>query len=94
MKRAVMVTTKHRGVFFGYTTENNGAPESITLDQARMAVYWSADVRGVLGLASSGPTSGCRITHALTKPAHFRDVTAVFDVSDEAAKKWEEAPWS
>jgi hypothetical protein len=49
-ERAVMVTTQHRGVFFGYATDTTG--EAISLKRARMAVYWVADLRGVLGLAA------------------------------------------
>lgn len=90
---AVMVTTKHRGVFFGYLNERP-ADDVIVLDRARMAVYWSADLKGVPGLASHGPTSGCRISHALTKPVELRGVTGVFGVSEEAVERWEEAPWS
>lgn len=91
--RAVMVTTKHRGVFFGYL---DGEPEqdSIELSKARMCVYWSADVKGVLGLASGGPSDGCRVTHALTEPVTLYDVTGVFGVSEDAVQRWEKGPWS
>jgi len=91
--KPVMVTTKHRGVFFGYgpAKATDGA---ITIKQSRMCVYWSADVRGVMGLASGGPTSSCRVTHALPEPVTLYDVTGVFGVSDDAVKKWESAPWS
>lgn len=50
-ERAVLVTTEHRGVFFGYATETDG--ETITLKNARNCVYWSSDVKGFLGLAST-----------------------------------------
>ncbi len=90
---AVMVTTKHRGVFFGYLREENGA-DSVELDQARMCVYWSAKVRGVLGLAEAGPTEGCRITHSLSEPVILYGVTGVYGVSPGAVQRWEEGPWS
>lgn len=48
----LLVTTQHRGVFFGYgqkTKEN-----TIEIKQARMAVYWTSDLKGVFGLAVGG----------------------------------------
>lgn len=58
-ERPVVVTTAHRGVFFGYATKTEG--EQIALKRARLCIYWSRDVRGFMGLAASGPTSTCRI---------------------------------
>jgi hypothetical protein len=88
--RPVIVTTAHRGVFFGYATDVDG--ETISLKRARLCVYWSADVKGFMGLASGGPTSGCRIG----PPADItlRSITAVLSVTPEAVKAWESAPWS
>jgi hypothetical protein len=87
----LVVTTAHRGVFFGFgrPTEN----KTIKLRDAQMCVYWSPDVKGVLGLAAKGPTRSCRIG----PPAPFitlQDVTAVIEASDEARKAWQEQPWS
>jgi hypothetical protein len=89
-ERAVLVTTAHKGVFFGYATETGGA--TIKLKNARMAVYWSADLRGFPGLASNGPGSNCRISPACDM--ELRDITAVLEVSPVAVEKWEKAPWS
>lgn len=89
-ERAVMVTTAHRGVFFGYATETDG--EIVRLKRARLCIYWSADVKGFMGLAANGPTKSCKIG----PPADIdlRAITAVVSVTKEAAKKWEDAPWS
>lgn len=90
-ERAVVVTTDKRGVFFGYATATDG--DQITLSRARMCVFWSSDVRGVVGLAATGPTSGCRVTRAA--PAiQLRGVTAVMDASPEASVAWEREIWS
>lgn len=85
----VLVTTAHRGVFFGYTSDPNA--EVIALRAARLCVYWSAEVRGFMGLAASGPTAQCRIG----PPADIklRNITAVADVTPAAVKAWEAAPW-
>ncbi len=88
-ERAVIVTTAHRGVFFGYATETDG--ETIKLRAAQLAVYWSTDCRGFMGLASHGPTASCRIGRPCD--AEIRNVTAVLDVTPEAAAAWSIAPW-
>ena len=54
-ERAVLVTTEHRGVFFGYAKDTRG--ETVDLRAGRNCLYWSADVKGFLGLASMGPTA-------------------------------------
>lgn len=89
--QALIVTTAHRGVFFGYG-EPTDAPV-ITLERARMCVHWPAENRGVVGLASDGPKKGARIGPAAPKVI-LRDVTAIFFPSEQAIKAWESAPWT
>lgn len=89
-ERAVLVTTAHRGVFFGYAKDTNGP--TINLTRARMCVYWSADLRGIVGLAAKGPSDSCRISSSADM--QLRDVTSVIEVSPEAVEKWEKAPWA
>lgn len=96
--RPVLVTTLHRGVFFGYATKAatdawDRSPEKATLKlrDMRNCVYWSADCKGFMGLAVGGPTALCRIGPAAS--ATVRNVTAIVEVSEAAAKAWNEAPW-
>jgi len=88
-ERAVLVTTQHRGVFFGYTKKTDGAV--INLRAARNCLYWSSEVKGFLGLANTGPIGGSRVG----PPAdlELRDITAVVAVTPEAVAVWERAPW-
>ena len=88
-ERPVIVTTAHRGVFFGYATKTDG--ETITLKRSRLCVYWSSDVRGFMGLAANGPSATCRIG----PPADItlRNITAVLDVTPAAVAKWVNGPW-
>ncbi len=86
---AVLVTTAHRGVFFGYARDING--ETITLRAGRNCVYWPAEVKGFIGLAANGPNSGSRIGPAAD--IQLRNITSVCAVSDDAVKAWEAAPW-
>lgn len=89
-ERAVLVTTAHRGVFFGYTTKTDG--ETISLRNGRCCIYWPAKVKGFLGLASDGPGSGAKVGPAAD--IELRDITCVAECTDKAAKAWEVAPWN
>ena len=85
----VIVCTDKRGVVFGDTLDVNARP--ITLINARMALYWSADVGGVFGLAENGPTKGCKIS-AVAPTITLEGVTAIFTVDKKAVKAWVSAP--
>ena len=87
--RPVIVTTANRGVFFGYAKDTTG--ETIALVRARLCLYWSADLKGFMGLASKGPSKDCRIGEPAT--ITLRNITAVLEPSAEAVTKWESAPW-
>jgi len=89
---AVLVTTEFRGVFFGYMEpqEING---SITIKRARNCVYWSADIKGFMGLAATGPNKNCKIGPAVPSLT-LQKVTAVIEVTPEAAQQWEKSPWA
>lgn len=89
-EKYVLVTTEHRGVFAGYATDTDG--ETIKLRQARNCVYWSAAVKGFLGLAATGPDAACRIGPAAD--LELRKITAVAAVTPEAQAKWLAAPWA
>ena len=88
-ERAVLVTTAHRGVFFGYATETDGA--IVALRAARNCLYWPAANKGFIGLATTGALSGSRVGPAAD--IELRDITSVVACSDEAVKAWEQAPW-
>lgn len=88
--RPVVVTTAHRGVFFGCADDTDG--ETITLRGGRCCVYWSADVRGFMGLAATGPTKGCRIGPPAT--ITLCAITAVLECTPAAVEAWERAPWA
>ena len=90
-ERPVIVTTAHRGVFFGYATKTDG--DTIALKRSRLCVYWSADCKGFMGLAANGPTKTCRAGPAAD--ITLRNITAVLEVtSTDAVKAWESAPWT
>lgn len=89
----LVVTTEHKGVFAGYGNPKLVKNKTIRLTQARMCVYWSSDVKGVLGLAANGPTSGCKVgppVPAITINA----LTSVMECSKTSAEAWEKGPWA
>lgn len=83
--RPVIVCTEYRGVFFGFSDDTSG--DVIRLSRAKMAIKWGT-TRGVMQLAHTGPTS----SSVISAPADIevRKITAVFEVTPEALKKWEE----
>ncbi len=91
--RPVLVTTEKRGVFFGYL-KGEVAKEKVVLDNARNVVYWDTATKGFLGLASTGPTDGCRIGAAAGAESTIFDITGVFGCTEAATKRFEEGPWA
>lgn len=87
-RRAVLVCTEFRGVFFGYARDTSG--DTIVLENCRNAIYWSSDVGGFAGLADGGPTAGCRIGAPVT--AELRKITCVAEVTPAAEDRWLKAP--
>ena len=88
--KKVLVTTEFRGVFYGEVIDDKKLPAEITLKNVRNCIYWSRDCNGFLGLASNGPTKGCKIG-ALSGEIKLYKITSVSPVTDSAAKKWMEA---
>ncbi len=91
-KRFVVVTTVHKGVFGGYLTAPN-ADGTLTLTEAQMCVYWSADIGGILGLAAGGPSKSCRISPPVPRLT-LTDITSVMDATEGAEKAWKGRPWA
>jgi len=90
--RAVVVTTKDRGVFFGYIKDESKAPDQITLTKMRNCVYWPMAVRGFLGLTVSGPLSGSKIGPA-APVATLYGLTGQYDCEPAAVSAWEKGTW-
>jgi len=84
--QAVIVTTEHRGVFFGYAEDTRG--DVIDLVGARMAIYFGT-TKGLQQLAETGPTNASKIS--ARADVQLRKITAVFKVTDVAVKAWEAA---
>lgn len=85
---AVIVTTAHRGVFFGYAASTDG--ETVRLRDARLCIYWSSDMMGFMGLAAKGPSKTCKIGPRAN--ITLRNITAVLEVPASAIERWESFP--
>ena len=83
-ERPVIVTTEHRGVFYGWAGDTTGTV--IQLRGARMAIRWNT-TRGLMELAEVGPNSGSKIS--ARADMEVRKITAVFEVTPAAVEKWE-----
>jgi len=88
VSQPLLVTTLHKGVFFGYGDRDSVKDGKIRLTNCRMCIYWDIQVKGVLGLAVDGPNKQCKITKA-TLETDLTDVTAVSVCTPEAAANWE-----
>ena len=95
-EHAVMVTTSHRGVFFGYASEKELAKvpttKALNLRRCRNCISWPSSNKGFIGLASMGPVADARVGPAAD--LLVLDITSVGECSEEATKAWELAPWS
>ena len=85
-ERPVIICTKHKGVFFGYSCDTTG--DNIDLRSARMAIYWGT-TRGVMELAETGPTPKSKISARAN--IQVLEITAVLEVTAVAVERWESA---
>lgn len=85
--KAVLVTTAHRGVFFGFIEPATEDQKTIVLAKVRCCLYWHESIGGFLGLASVGPNDKCRVGKEAPRVI-LHDVTSVSDVTEEAVKRW------
>ena len=90
--RYVVVTTEFKGVFYGKLEFYNRKDNCAVLSNARMCVYWSANTKGILGLASIGPQNGSKITPIIPS-IELTKVTAVMDCTIQAIDQWDKGIW-
>ena len=88
----VMVTTEHRGVFFGYIEESDVNEDPLTIYEKQMCTYFSHAMRGVFGLSVQGPDDKCRIGPP-AKKAILKNITSVVLCTKEAEANWKKQPW-
>ena len=88
--KAIIVTTQHRGVFFGLVQDDQDMnARTMALKDARCAIRWGT-TNGVAELAATGPGKNSKIGSAVDLDA-LHDITAVWAVTEAAAAKWRDA---
>lgn len=87
----VMTADGNRGVVCGKLVAWSDEGRVATLENARMCVMWRG-VHGLFQLATTGPSSECRVTPAVAMLC-VADVHMHATVTDEAMKSWEAQPW-
>ena len=87
----VIVTTKHRGVFFGELESYDDDRKTAIIHNVRCAVQWR-NIRGFIDLAVNGPGADCRISPAAPKMT-VTDYTGIIECSEEASSAWAKGPW-
>ena len=90
-KIPVIITTTHRGVFFGWIDPAKRYDSVIDMGGARNCLYWHESIGGFLGLAVTGPNKQCRVGAKVDGTFTARDVTSVTDCGPEAVSAWEAA---
>ena len=84
--KPVIITTEHRGVFFGYLERGTEEQRTVTLTSARNAIRW-ATTRGFIELAQVGPNKASKIG-AVAPRIVLHAVTSVTDCTEAAADAW------
>jgi len=86
----VVVTTKHRGVFFGKLVSHDR--DVVVLKDARNVLYWDKSAHGFLGLAAKGPSNASRVGPSVPELT-LNGVTSLSQCTDVAVAAWESEPW-
>lgn len=84
--KPVIITTAHRGVFYGRLEEHDEPAQRAVLTDAIMAIRWGT-TNGFLQLAATGPTERSKLS-ARAPRIKLEKVVSVTDVSPEAEAVW------
>jgi hypothetical protein len=87
--QSVLVTTAHRGVFWGRLVRRKLESDGLTvvLEGARCGIRWST-TGGFLELAEKGPNTHSKIGSVAPR-LELRQVTSISDCTPEATAAWE-----
>jgi hypothetical protein len=88
--KSVLVTTSHRGVFWGTLEKTDDKGRTVVLTGARNAIYW-ATTKGFVELAQVGPNSRSKVGMVAPRIT-LHDVTSVTECTDAAAEAWRVFP--
>lgn len=89
----VLVTTEFRGVFAGTLEEYDPDENIAILTECRNCIQWNSMVKGVFGLAATGPNQNCKIGPSVPR-IRLLKVTSISECTDKAKNAWESEPWN
>lgn len=84
---SVLITTSHRGVFWGRLESIRDNGRTVVLTGARNAILW-ATTAGFLELAQVGPNKNSKVG-AVAPRITLYDVTSLAECTEAATKAWE-----
>lgn len=84
--KSVIVTTEHRGVFFGKIGEASPSQTEATLEEAVMVIRFGT-TEGLSQLAATGPTKNTKLSAPVPK-WHLRKITSIIECSSAAVDKF------
>jgi len=90
----LLVKLHDNTVLVGATEDDS--KEELILQDARMVVYWSADVKGMPGLCKNGPSKSCRVSPAtaLLRITKSNNVRFCARMTEKAWHAFEAEPWA
>lgn len=90
-KRFFIVLTEFKEIFAGWSDSDPNA-DIITLYKARQVIYYSAETKGLLGLAANGPGKDSRISNECPSMV-IRKPVNILVASDSAIEKFGTLIW-
>jgi hypothetical protein len=90
-KQFFVVLTEFKEIFAGYS-DSDPSQDIIVLHQARQVIYYSAETKGLLGLAANGPAKNSRISNACPEITIRRPVNILI-ATDQAIEKFSTIIW-
>jgi len=88
----VVITTKSRRWLIMHGELEAVSGDTVRLKNARCCVYYSADTRSHVGLATDGPADGSRVTTAVDLCV-VDGVETITSATEAATKRWNQGEW-
>jgi small nuclear ribonucleoprotein (snRNP)-like protein len=84
--KSVIVTTEHRGVFYGKLKSYDEDRRAAVLDNALMIIHFGT-TQGLFQLAATGPTASSRLS-AIAPSVRLEKTVSIIGVSAAAEESW------
>lgn len=93
MRRPVLVSTSQKFLIFGWIEHDQPLEEPyIVIYDSQLVVYFSAETKGLWGLAAAGPAAGSRVSAPVPRTL-IKDALAVLYCTPDAASEFRSVTW-